>query len=97
MYSAPLGDLAKQRMEIMRQTSDGFQIAEKDLELRGPGDVLGTRQTGLLMFRVADLARDADLLELIPDAADSLLTDHSAQADKLIRRWIGDAARFAGV
>ena len=97
MYSAPMGDLAKQRMEIMRQTSDGFQIAEKDLELRGPGEVLGTRQTGMLLFRVADLARDASLLKMIPATADTLLKEHPKQADKLIRRWIGDAARFAGV
>jgi len=97
MYNPPLGDLAKQRMEIMRQTNDGFQIAEKDLELRGPGEVLGTRQTGMLPFRVADLARDAGLLKMIPNTADKLLKQHPEQADKLIRRWIGDAARFAGV
>ena len=97
MYNPPLGDLAKQRMEIMRQTADGFQIAEKDLELRGPGEVLGTRQTGLLLFRVADLARDAGLLGMIPAVADKLQTQHPEQADKLIRRWIGDASRFAGV
>jgi len=97
MYNPPLGDLAKQRMQIMRQTSDGFQIAEKDLELRGPGDVLGTRQTGMLLFRVADLARDAGLLKMVPSAADTLLNKHPGQVDKLIRRWIGDASRFAGV
>ncbi len=97
MYNPPLGDLAKQRMEIMRQTNDGFQIAEKDLELRGPGEVLGTRQTGMLLFRVADLARDAGLLKMIPSTADTLLKQHPKQADKLIRRWIGDASRFAGV
>ena len=97
MYNPPLGGLAKQRMEIMRQTSDGFRIAEKDLELRGPGEVLGTRQTGMLLFRVADLARDAGLLKMIPAAADTLLKHHPQQVDKLIRRWIGDASRFAGV
>jgi len=97
MYNPPLGDLAKQRMEIMRQTADGFQIAEKDLELRGPGEVLGTRQTGMLLFRVADLARDAGLLKIIPGVADQMLKHHPEQADKLIRRWIGDASRFAGV
>ena len=97
LYNPPLGDLAKQRMEIMRETSDGFRIAEKDLELRGPGDVLGTRQTGMLQFRVADLARDAALLKFVPEAADTILNQHPEQADKLIRRWIGDASRFAGV
>jgi ATP-dependent DNA helicase RecG len=97
MYNRPLGDLARQRMEIMRETTDGFRIAEKDLELRGPGEVLGTRQTGMLLFRVADLARDAGLLKMIPTVADTLLKQHPGQADKLIRRWIGDASRFAGV
>ena len=97
MYNPPLGDLAKQRMEIMRQTTDGFQIAEKDLELRGPGEVLGTRQTGMMLFRVADLARDAGLLKMIPGVADKLLKQHPEQAEKLIRRWIGEASRFAGV
>ncbi len=97
LYNPPLGDLARQRLEIMRETSDGFRIAEKDLELRGPGDVLGTRQTGMLQFRVADLARDAGLLKFVPSAADTILNQHPEQADKLIRRWIGDASRFAGV
>jgi ATP-dependent DNA helicase RecG len=97
MYNPPLGEMAKQRMQIMRETSDGFRIAEKDLELRGPGEVLGTRQTGVMMFRVADLARDADLLNMIPPAADRLLAQHPERAEKLIRRWVGDASRYAGV
>ena len=97
MYNPPLGEMAKQRMEIMRETSDGFRIAEKDLQLRGPGEVLGTRQTGIMQFRVADLARDADLLKTIPPVADQLLQQHPAQAEKLIRRWVGDASKFAGV
>ena len=59
LYQSPLSALARQRLETMRQTNDGFVIAEKDLELRGPGELLGTRQTGLAAFRVADLARDA--------------------------------------
>jgi ATP-dependent DNA helicase RecG len=97
LYTSPLGELARQRLDIMRQTNDGFRIAEKDLELRGPGEVLGTRQTGMLQFRVADLARDAHLLQRIPAVADSLLRDHPEQVDRLIQRWVGDAARFAGV
>lgn len=97
MYNPPLGEMAKQRMEIMRETSDGFRIAEKDLELRGPGEVLGTRQTGILQFRVADLARDADLLRSIPPAAEILQKQHPQKAEKLIRRWVGDASKFAGV
>jgi len=97
LYSSPIGEIAKQRLEIMRQTNDGFRIAEKDLELRGPGEVLGTRQTGLVQFRVADLARDAHLLDRIPPVAENLLERHPRHVRRLIRRWVGDAARFAGV
>jgi ATP-dependent DNA helicase RecG len=97
LYSAPVGDLAKQRLAIMRETNDGFLIAEKDLELRGPGEVLGTRQTGMLQFRVADLGRDEALLDLIPDTAAKILNQDPERADRLIDRWIGDASRFAVV
>lgn len=97
LYSPPIGPLAKERLNILRQTSDGFRIAEKDLELRGPGEVLGTRQTGMLQFRVADLARDQQLLETIPAVAERLISENPGLSDKLIHRWIGSAARFAGV
>jgi ATP-dependent DNA helicase RecG len=97
LYSPPIGHLARERLSILRETSDGFRIAEKDLELRGPGEVLGTRQTGMLQFRVADLARDRELLERIPRVAERLLARDSDLADRLVRRWIGDATRFAGV
>ena len=97
LYGPPISDLARERLNILRETSDGFRIAEKDLELRGPGEVLGTRQTGMLQFRVADLARDQALLERIPPVADRLLNGSPDQAEKLISRWIGDATRFAGV
>ncbi len=97
MYNPPIGPLARQRLDILRKTSDGFQIAEKDLELRGPGEVLGTRQTGMLQFRVADLARDRHLLEQIPPVAMRLLRENPEQVEKLIRRWIGNSTRFAVV
>jgi ATP-dependent DNA helicase RecG len=97
LYSPPIGNLARERLNILRETTDGFRIAEKDLELRGPGEVLGTRQTGMLQFRVADLARDRELLERIPPVAEKLLAERPALVDKLVRRWIGDATRFAGV
>jgi len=97
LFDPAAGPLARERLGIMRQTSDGFRIAEKDLELRGPGEVLGTRQTGMLQFRVADLARDSGLLEQIPTVANEILSSHPRQAEKLIRRWVGDAEKFAGV
>jgi ATP-dependent DNA helicase RecG len=97
LYSHPVGMLAKERLNILRETNDGFRIAEKDLELRGPGEVLGTRQTGMLQFRVADLARDQDLLDRIPAVAEQLLSENPLLVQRLVRRWIGDAGRFAAV
>ena len=95
LYQAPLSLMARQRLATMRETNDGFVIAEKDLELRGPGELLGTRQTGLAAFQVADLARDADLLPLVRELADRLLADAPAIADRIIARWVGGAARYA--
>jgi ATP-dependent DNA helicase RecG len=95
LYQPPLGQLARERLAVMRETNDGFRIAEKDLELRGPGEVLGTRQTGQLSFRIADLARDAHLLPAVQQVGERLLTEHPRAADRLIARWIGGAARYA--
>jgi ATP-dependent DNA helicase RecG len=95
LYQPPLSQMARQRLATMRETSDGFVIAEKDLELRGPGELLGTRQTGLAAFRVADLARDADLLPLVHRIGERLQREAPDIADKLVERWIGGAARYA--
>jgi ATP-dependent DNA helicase RecG len=96
MYQTPLSQMARARLEVMRETSDGFRIAEKDLELRGPGEMLGTRQTGQLQFRVADLARDAHLLPAVQRVGEAMLRDHPRSAQKLMTRWIGGSERFAG-
>jgi len=95
LYQPPLSALARERLETMRSTHDGFVIAEKDLQLRGPGELLGTRQTGLAAFRLADLARDAGLLPQVRDIADILLERHGDVADALVARWIGGAERYA--
>ncbi|WP_166209340.1 ATP-dependent DNA helicase RecG [Cognatiluteimonas telluris] len=96
LYQPPLSGLARERLETMRQTHDGFVIAEKDLELRGPGELLGTRQTGLAAFRVADLARDAALLPQVRALADQLLAQSPDLADRIVARWVGGAAQYAG-
>jgi ATP-dependent DNA helicase RecG len=96
MYKPPLSALARERLDLLRRTTDGFVIAEKDLELRGPGELLGTRQTGLAGFRIADLARDAGLLPAVHQAAEALLARDPGLADRVVDRWIGAAARFAG-
>jgi ATP-dependent DNA helicase RecG len=95
LYQPPLSAMARQRLETLRETNDGFRIAEKDLQLRGPGELLGTRQTGLAAFRVADLARDADLLPQVRAIAERLLSDAPTLADRIVARWVGAAARYA--
>ena len=96
LYQMPLSGTARQRLEVMRETTDGFRIAEKDLELRGPGELLGTRQTGRIGFRIADLARDAKLLPAVQEVGAVLLEKYPQQAERLIIRWVGGAARYAG-
>jgi len=94
LYQTPLSRLAKERLQVMRETNDGFRIAEKDLELRGPGEVLGTRQTGQLQFRIADLARDAHLMPDVQRVAEAMMKHHPERCERLIARWVGDAARY---
>ncbi len=95
LYQPPLGAIARERLDTLRRSHDGFEIAEKDLALRGPGELLGTRQTGLAEFRIAELARDADLLPQVQRVADALLERSPHTADALVARWIGGAARYA--
>jgi ATP-dependent DNA helicase RecG len=95
LYQNPLSQMARARIEVMRETGDGFRIAEKDLELRGPGELLGTRQTGQLEFRIADLARDAHLLADVQRIGELLLRDHPDAVERLIARWVGLAANYA--
>jgi ATP-dependent DNA helicase RecG len=97
LYRAPLSQLARERLAVMRHTNDGFEVARRDLELRGPGELLGTRQTGLAQMRVADLARDADLLPRVQIAAETLLRDWPSNAAPLIRRWVGHAEQYGRV
>ena len=78
----------------MEETSDGFQIAEADLKLRGPGELLGQRQSGVPLLRHADLARDADLVEAASAAADAMLRDAPAAAQRHVERWLGEKAAF---
>jgi ATP-dependent DNA helicase RecG len=96
LYQPPLSALARQRLDVLRETNDGFRIAEKDLELRGPGELLGTRQTGQVAFRIADLARDAALLPGVQRAGATILREHAPLVDRLIARWIGSATKYAG-
>ena len=97
LYQAPLSQIGRQRLSILKESNDGFVIAEKDLQLRGPGEVMGTRQTGQMQFKIAELNRDAELLELIPEAAQLLQAEHPQAIAALIQRWIGHNHHYAEV
>lgn len=97
MYQAPLSDQGKKRIEAMRETNDGFKIAEIDLELRGPGELMGTRQTGVMQFRIADLAKDKALIPSVIKAARLIMERYPDAVDPLIARWLGDKVNYQRV
>ncbi|MCB1759387.1 MAG: ATP-dependent DNA helicase RecG [Gammaproteobacteria bacterium] len=94
MYQTPLSGNAQQRLAVLRESNDGFLIAQKDLELRGAGEVLGTRQTGEMQFRIADLVRDQALLDDVAAAADRLLQAHPERVPQLVKRWLGRRQQY---
>ncbi|QPK65267.1 ATP-dependent DNA helicase RecG [Methylomonas sp. LL1] len=89
LYQSPLSLSGKQRLGILRESSDGFVIAEKDLELRGPGEIIGNRQTGQIQFKIADLSRDRELLDQVQTAAQLICRQHPQAIEPLVRRWTG--------
>ena len=97
LYQSPLSRNGRQRLSALRDSNDGFVIAEQDLQLRGPGEVLGTRQTGLMSFRIADLQRDDHLLDSVREQAQILLRDHPEHVQPLIDRWLADRSLYASV
>ena len=97
LYKPPLGHIAKSRLSVLRETNDGFVVAERDLELRGPGELLGTRQTGLPDYRVANLVRDAELMPRVQMAAETIRREAPDNAAAIVRRWLADANRYGKV
>jgi ATP-dependent DNA helicase RecG len=97
LYRPPLSELARERLGVLRETNDGFEIARRDLELRGPGELLGTRQTGLAQMRVADLMRDADLLPRVQRVAELMLEQHAANIAPLLGRWVGHGEAYGQI
>ncbi|MEZ6967205.1 ATP-dependent DNA helicase RecG [Aeromonas sp. S9(2024)] len=89
LYHAPLSKTAQSRLGVLRETNDGFLIAQRDLELRGPGELLGTRQTGLADLKIADLVRDQPLIPQVQKMARFLMDKHPDHVEPLIRRWLG--------
>jgi ATP-dependent DNA helicase RecG len=97
LYQPPLSQNAKARLHVMRETGDGFRIAEKDLELRGPGEILGRRQAGVIGFKLADPVRDQHLIAPLQKLADDYLERRPELAALLVRRWVGDVEKYAQV
>jgi len=97
LYKPPLGPVARSRLAVLRDTNDGFIVAQRDLELRGPGELLGTRQTGLPDYRIANLVRDAELMPDVQRAAETLRRSVPDGAAAIVRRWLGDAGRYGKV
>ena len=97
MYQSPLSNTGKHRLGILRESNDGFVIAEKDLELRGPGDVMGTRQTGLMQLKIANLNRDTDLLESVQEAAAIISSQYPDSIQPIIDRWLGHSNQYSEV
>jgi ATP-dependent DNA helicase RecG len=97
LYRSPLSEMARARLAALRATNDGFEIARRDLELRGPGELLGTRQTGLAQLKVADLIRDADILDVVRAAAARMLAEYPERVAPLCARWVGAGEEYARV
>jgi len=89
IYAGPLGEVARQRLKIIYEHTDGFEIARQDLQLRGPGEFVGSRQSGVPLLRYADLEMDADLVEMARDAAETMLIEHADLAERHLQRWLG--------
>jgi ATP-dependent DNA helicase RecG len=94
LYTAPLSPTGKTRLKAMAETTDGFEIARRDLEIRGPGEFMGARQSGDALLRFADLATDEPLLQQARAAAVRLLAEHPARAQQQVDRWLGAKTEF---
>ena len=94
MYQSPLSKTATKRLAVLRESSDGFFIAQRDLEIRGPGEFMGTRQTGMAELKIADLVRDAQLIPLVQDIAGKLWQQYPSYAQAIINRWVGNKEQY---
>jgi ATP-dependent DNA helicase RecG len=94
LYHAPLSKTAQKRLGVLRESSDGFVIAQRDLEIRGPGELLGTKQTGLVDFKIADLLRDQHLVPEIQKMARFIFEHHNENGLAIIDRWLGKREEF---
>jgi ATP-dependent DNA helicase RecG len=94
LYGSPLSDTGKARLKAMAETNDGFEIARRDLEIRGPGEFLGARQSGAQLLRFADLNEDLEMVHIARAAAEVMLRDHRSAAERHVARWLGSKAEY---
>lgn len=97
LYQAPLSEMARARLAAVRETNDGFEIARRDLEMRGPGEMLGTRQAGLPEFHIADFLRDHNWLPRVQQLAALLFKEYPERVDPIVRRWLGRVEEYRNV
>ena len=97
LYQSPIGPISKKRLNVMRETQDGFEIAEQDLVIRGPGEIFGNRQSGEAQFKVADLLRDSELLPTVRRLADTILAENPETAEALMSRWLSEGEAISSV
>ncbi len=97
LFQRPLSQTARQRLQVIRHSQDGFEIAKEDLKIRGAGEILGTKQTGEMSLRIADLDRDCELVEMAFSLAQQLMEQDSEMADELVARWVGNAEEYLDV
>ena len=89
LFAGPLSETARLRLKIIFENTDGFEIARQDLKLRGPGEFVGSRQSGVPLLRYADLEMDADLVEMAREVAEEMLINSPEQAERHLKRWLG--------
>jgi ATP-dependent DNA helicase RecG len=97
LYQNKLSESARARLKVIYESNDGFAIAQADLQIRGPGELLGVRQSGVPMLKIADLGRDSDLLEMAKSLADNLLTHHPVEVQRHLDRWMSSADELVKV
>jgi ATP-dependent DNA helicase RecG len=95
LHNENIGENAAKRIEVLKGTNDGFEIAEQDLEIRGPGEIMGQEQTGVVPFKYVDLVRDSKFIEESTDLAKQIISDDKKLTDKLIQRWLSGSIDYA--
>jgi len=94
LYASPLSDSGKQRLKAMAETTDGFEISRRDLEIRGPGEFMGARQSGAALLRFADLNEDSGLVAQAREIAQRMLAEHPSAAEAHMARWLGQKSEY---